>query len=184
MEAASSSTITIHEGHALGEEIAEQAAHLDAATHRLLTDLRAFDASGAWHAQGAQTCAKWLVWRLGWDGGRAREHVRIAKRLGDLPLIDDALRRGELSYCKVRAMTRVATAANESLLLHDALYTTGTQLESICRKYASVYRKTRRHPAWSSTRMAPGSTRRSAISCARRPSLHALRSSAGRRSSG
>ena len=134
------------DGHALGEQIAEQAANLDAATHRLLTDLRAFDASGAWHAQGAQTCAKWLVWRLGWDGGRAREHVRVATRLAELPLIDDALRRGEVSYCKVRAMTRVATPANESLLLHDARYTTGTQLEAICRKYASVYRKTRRHP--------------------------------------
>ena len=146
MEAASSSQITIHEGHALGEQIAEQAAHLDAATHRLLTDVRAFDASGAWYAQGAQTCAKWLVWRLGWDGGRAREHVRVAKRLGELPAIDDALRRGEVSYCKVRAMTRVATPENEELLLHDARHTTGTQLESICRKYASVYRKARRHP--------------------------------------
>src|SRR4051794_24879965 len=35
-------------------------------------------------------------------------------------------------------------AANESLLLHDALFTTGTQLETVCRKYASVYRKARR----------------------------------------
>ncbi|MEO7096708.1 MAG: DUF222 domain-containing protein [Polyangiales bacterium] len=145
MEAASPSTITLHAGHALGEQIAEQAAHLDAATHRLLTDLRAFDESGAWYAQGFQSCAKWLSWRLGWDGGRARDHVRIAKRLGELPLIDDALRRGQLSYCKVRAMTRVATPANEALLLVDATYSTGTQLEAICRKFASVHRATRRH---------------------------------------
>ncbi len=146
MDATSSSKITLHEGHALGEQIAEQAAHLDAATHRLLTDLRAFDESGAWYAQGAQTCAKWLVWRLGWDGSRAREHVRVAKRLASLPLIDDALRLAEVSYCKVRAMTRVATPANEALLLQDAKYSTGTQLEAICRKFASVYRDTRRHP--------------------------------------
>ncbi len=146
MEAASSSQISIHEGHALGEGLAEQAAHLDAATHRFLTDLRAFDASGAWYAQGAQSCAKWMSWRLHWEGNRAREHVRVAKRLGELPLIDDALRRGELSYCKVRAITRVATPANEALLLHDARYTTTPQLETICRKYASVYRQARRHP--------------------------------------
>ena len=34
----------------LGERIAEQAAHLDAALHRLLTDLRTFDRGGGWHA--------------------------------------------------------------------------------------------------------------------------------------
>src|SRR5215510_5569290 len=36
----------------LGERIAEQAAHLDAAMHRLLTDLREFDERGGWHVQG------------------------------------------------------------------------------------------------------------------------------------
>src|SRR5262249_51762419 len=44
----------------LGERIAEQAAHLDAALHRLLTDLRAFDRGGGWHTQGARSCAHWL----------------------------------------------------------------------------------------------------------------------------
>ncbi len=129
--------------HALGEQIAEHAAHIDAATHRLLTDIRAFDQSDGWGRQGARTCAEWLSWRLGWDGGRAREHVRVANRLGELPLIDDALRRGELSYSKVRAMVRVATVANEAQLLVDAKCSTGTQLETICRKFASVSRRNR-----------------------------------------
>ncbi len=128
---------------ALGEQIAEHAAHIDAATHRLLTDIRTFDQAGGWYAQGARDCAAWLSWRLGWERGRAREHVRIANRLGGLPRIDDALRRGEVSYSKVRAMVRVATPANETLLLEDARYTTGEQLETICRKYASVARRNR-----------------------------------------
>ena len=143
VESTAPQTLTRDESYALGEQIAVQAAHLDAATHRLLADLRAFEHSGAWFHQGARTCAEWLSWRLGWDGNRAREHVRVAKRLGELPRIDDALRRGELSYCKVRAMTRVATPANEALLLEDARYSTGTQLELICRKYASVSRTLR-----------------------------------------
>jgi hypothetical protein len=92
---------------ALGEQIAEHAAHLDAATHRLLTDLR------------------------------------VAKRLGGLPKIDEALRKSELSYCKVRALTRVATPENEALLLEDARFTTGGQVERICRKYAAVLRVAR-----------------------------------------
>jgi len=51
----------------LGEPIAEQAAHLDAAMHRLLADLREFDQRGGWHVQGAISCAHWLAWRVGWD---------------------------------------------------------------------------------------------------------------------
>jgi hypothetical protein len=124
----------------LGDRIAEHAAHLDAATHRLLTDIRQFDSECGWYSQGARTCAQWLSWRLGWDPGTAREHVRVAHRLGELPLIDDSLRRGETSYSKVRAMTRVATPANEEMLLEESRYTTGAQLERICRKYASIQR--------------------------------------------
>ena len=122
----------------LGERIAEQAAHLDAALHRLLTDLRAFDRGGGWHAQGARSCAHWLSWRVGWGLGTAREHVRVADRLADLPLLDDALRRGEVSYSKIRAITRVATPENEAALLEIARLSSGHQLETVCRKYRSV----------------------------------------------
>jgi len=123
----------------LGEQIAMHVAHLDAATHRLLTDLREFDLGGGWYP-GARSCAQWLAWRVGWDGRTAREHLRVAHRLAELPLIDDALRRGEVSYAKVRAMTRVATPANEECLLEQARYSTGSQLERICRLYATVQR--------------------------------------------
>ena len=137
-ETASGRAIRI--GHDIGEEIAELAAHLDAATHRLLLAVRAFEDSGAWAAQGFQTCAGWLSWRVGWSIGVARERLRVARRLTELPLVDDALRRGELSYCKARAITRVATPAIEAALVEDARYTTGAQLETLCRKYASVQR--------------------------------------------
>jgi hypothetical protein len=122
----------------LGERIAEQAAHLDAALHRLLTDLRTFDRGGGWHAQGARSCAHWLSWRVGWGLGAAREHLRVADRLADLPLLDDALRRGEVSYAKLRAITRVATPANETALLELARVSSGHQLETVCRKYRAV----------------------------------------------
>ncbi len=124
----------------LGERIAEQAAHLDAAMHRLLTDLRAFDARGGWRAQGAETCADWLAWRVGWDPVTARDHMRVARKLAEFAQIDDALRRGELSYSKVRALLRVATPQNEALLLDHARLMTASQLEKLCRKYALVQR--------------------------------------------
>jgi Domain of unknown function (DUF222)/HNH endonuclease len=131
----------------LGERIAEQAAHLDAAMHRLLADLRAFDARGGWHVQGAASCAHWLAWRVGWDLVTARDHVRVARKLAEFPAIDDALRCGEASYSKVRVMLRVATPENEVLLLEHAKLMTASQLEKLCRKYALVQRHGEdRHP--------------------------------------
>lgn len=55
-----------------------------------------------------------------------------------MPRIDDALRRGAVSYAKARAMTRVATAANEATLLEMAQHATASQLERICRGYRRV----------------------------------------------
>ena len=78
------------------------------------------------------SCAHWLAWRVGWDLKTAQQHVSVAKKLGYLPLIDDKLRRGRISYAKVRAITRVATPATEATLLGYAEYMTGAQLEGIC----------------------------------------------------
>jgi hypothetical protein len=122
----------------LGQEIASLAAHLDAATHRLLECIRQFDDAHGWHQQGAMSCAHWLAWRTGLDAATAREKVRVARALGNLPAIDGALRQAQLSYAKVRALTRVATPENEALLLKLALEATGAQLERLCRGYRSV----------------------------------------------
>jgi len=92
----------------LADEIAVLAARIDAATHQLLTHIRRFDEAMGWAKQGAKSCAHWLSWRIGVDLPAAREKVRTARALGSLPKMDAALARGELSYSKVRAMTRVA----------------------------------------------------------------------------
>src|SRR6267143_789096 len=100
----------------LGDEIAEVSAHLDAATARLLDLIREFDAREGW-GNGFRSCAAWLTWRVGLDPGAARERVRVARALGTLPRLAQALARGELSYSKVRALTRVATPETEERLL-------------------------------------------------------------------
>src|SRR5947209_15605649 len=83
----------------LSDEIAELSAHLEAATARLLDLIRAFDAREGWNT-GFRSCAAWLSWRVGLDLGAARERVRVARALGTLPLLAQALGRGELSYAK------------------------------------------------------------------------------------
>jgi uncharacterized protein DUF222 len=88
----------------LGDEIAELAVHLDTATARLLDLIREFDTRGGW-GNGVCSCAHWLTWRVGFSPGAAREHVRVARALGALPRLSEALARGELSYAKVRELT-------------------------------------------------------------------------------
>src|SRR2546430_7016729 len=92
----------------LGDAIAELSAHLDAATARLLELIREFDARAGWNT-GFSSCAAWLAWRVGFAPGAAREHVRVARALGTLPRLAHPLARRELSYPKVRELTRVAT---------------------------------------------------------------------------
>src|SRR5436309_1446651 len=121
----------------LGDEIAELSAHLDAATARLLELNRAFDARGGWNT-GFRSCAAWLSWRVGLDLGAARERVRVARALGTLPLLADALARGELSYAKVRALTRVATPETEERLLAVGKAGTACHVERIVRGWRRV----------------------------------------------
>src|SRR5438552_2891453 len=123
----------------LGDEIAELSAHLDAATARLLDLIREFDARAGWNT-GFRSCAEWLSWRVGLDLGAARERVRVAHALGALPLMAQALARGELSYAKVRALTRVATPETEARLLAVGRQGTAAHVERIVRGWRQVDR--------------------------------------------
>src|SRR5438094_6636147 len=123
----------------LGDEIAELSAHLEAATARLLDLIREFDASGGWNS-GFSSCAAWLSWRVGLDLGAARERVRVARALANLPRLAQALARGELSYAKVRALTRVATPETEERLLAVGRAGTACHVERIVRGWRRVDR--------------------------------------------
>jgi hypothetical protein len=124
----------------LGDQIAELCAHLDAATARLLDLIRDFDARGGW-GNGFSSCAAWLTWRVGLAPGAAREHVRVARALGTLPRLAQALARGEVSYSKVRALTRVATPETEERLLKVGKAGTAEHVERIVRAWRYVDRK-------------------------------------------
>jgi hypothetical protein len=123
----------------LADEIADLAAHLHAATYRLLVLLREYDAREAW-GWGFASCAHWLSWRTGIAPGAAREKVRVARALGPLPLISAAMERGELSYSKVRALTRIATEGNEADLLEFARCGTASHVERVVRAWRRVDR--------------------------------------------
>jgi hypothetical protein len=124
----------------LGDEITEMSAHLDAGTYQMLQLIGRFDEQGGWHGTGILSCAHWLNWRCGLNLGAAREQVRVARALPGLPKISHAFREGRVSFSKVRAMTRVATAANEDVLLDVALGGTASHVERQVRIYRHIKR--------------------------------------------
>ena len=126
--------------HEIADRITELAAHLDAGTYRLLVLIAEFDARQGWEGVGMRSCAHWLNWKCGIALGAARERVRVARALPDLPEISAAFRKGEISYSKVRAMTRVATRDNEHALLEVALAGTARHVEQQVRWYRQVKR--------------------------------------------
>jgi len=128
----------------LEEQITTLAAHIHAATHRLLTLLADFDRRRGWELGGHRSCAHWLSFRTGIDLGAAREKVRTARALVGLPETSASMSRGELSFSKVRALTRVATQTNEEELLEFAQGSTTAQLERMVR---GVKRGTRQDEA-------------------------------------
>jgi hypothetical protein len=122
----------------LEEELATLASHIYAGTCRWLELDGELDRRGQWAESGCGSCAEWLAWRCALLPRAAREHVRVARGLPELPLVRAAFARGQLSYAKVRALTRVADAGSEAELLELARVLTAAQLERAVRAYRRV----------------------------------------------
>ncbi len=115
------------------DELASLAAHLSAATARWLERVSEFHEAGI-----SDDLPGFLAWRCGITGREAREYVRVAEALQELPATRAAFARGELTFTKVRALTRVATASTEMRLLELAGALTASQLERALRVYRRV----------------------------------------------
>ena len=119
-------------------QICELAGHLTAATCRFLVLLGDFDARRGWACWDMSSCAAWLSWKCQMTSGTAREHVRVARALRDLPVLRAEFAAGRLSYAKVRALTRIATPETEAGLAELAGPMTGNQLERFARAHRRV----------------------------------------------
>jgi hypothetical protein len=111
---------------------------MNADSFRMLVLVREFDDRFAWKKWTFKNCAEWLAWRSSITLSAAREKVRAAHALRRLPAISAAFADGRLSYSKVRALTRVAHACDEDLLLAHALEATVAQVEERCRQIRNV----------------------------------------------
>jgi Domain of unknown function (DUF222)/HNH endonuclease len=119
----------------LETQITELAGHLNAANYRWLTLIGEFDRRHGWADGKLPSCAHWLNFKCGLNLGAAREKVRVAHALVGLPQIAASMARGELSYSKVRALSRVACPATEEALLMIALHGTAHHVERLVRGF-------------------------------------------------
>ncbi len=95
----------------LATEICTLAGHINAANHRFLVLVAEFDRRKGWSDSATQSCAHWLNWKCGIAMGAAREKVRVARALENLPQISAAMASGSLSYSKAREITRIGNPA-------------------------------------------------------------------------
>lgn len=122
----------------LADQITTLAGQINAANYRFLKLIAEFERRKAWAGYGLRSCAHWLSWKCGIDMGAAREKVRAALALTDLPEINSAFEKGSISFSKVRAMTKIATKENESFLLNIAEYGTAQHMEKLVKAYRTV----------------------------------------------
>jgi hypothetical protein len=127
-----SATLSLAE---LEAQITELAGHLNAANYRWLRLIEEFDRRHGWADGKLASCAHWLNFKCGLNLGAAREKVRVAHALVGLPQIAASMARGELSYSKVRALSRVACPATEAALLMIALHGTAHHVERLVQGY-------------------------------------------------
>jgi hypothetical protein len=118
----------------LDRDIVTLSDRINAGTFELLVLIRQFDERAGWLQWGLANCAEWLHWRCDLSMSAAREKVRVAHALKTLPAITTAFSNGELTYSKVRPLTRVARTDNEEALLAFALKTTASRVEERCRE--------------------------------------------------
>ncbi len=118
----------------LDRDIVTLATRINAATYELLVLVREFEERAGFVQWGLDNCAEWLAWRCDLSMTTALEKVRVARALKTLPRVSAAFASGELSYSKVRSLTRVANGENEAKLVRFALRHTAAHVAEYCRE--------------------------------------------------
>lgn len=119
----------------LGARICALASRMAQATYRWLAMIAEFDDRGGWAGVGIKSCAHWLAWTCSIAPGTAREHVRVARALKDLPLVSAEMAAGRLSYAKVREISRVTDRVEEERMVTLARTATASQLARTVRGF-------------------------------------------------
>jgi len=96
--------------------------------------IREFDERGGWLKWGCTDALSWLKWRCDLSTNAARDKLRVAHALKNLPAMSGAFESGALSYSKVRSLTRIANPRNEQELIDIATKLSAANVEMHCRQ--------------------------------------------------
>lgn len=118
------------EAHRQLARIARRRAALDADEARWLIVARE---AGVHRELGYGSFVEYLQRLLGYEPRTARERVRVAEALEELPACRDALARGALQFSAVRELTRVAVPETEQAWLAAAANKTVREIEDLVR---------------------------------------------------
>ena len=138
---ASPSPITSRSLEQLEDDIISLSQHINAAEYQFLELIREFDIRQGWKSWLLNSSAEWLNFKCGMSLGTAREKVRVAMALFDLPACSAAFAQGSLSYSKARALSRIANRHNEKDLLEFAENATAAQVERQCQQLRNAQRR-------------------------------------------
>jgi len=122
----------------LEADIASLAAELGRRLERWLALVLEFERRGGPRLRGFRSTAEWLAWHCGLNQRTARAHVRVARALEERPLVRQGLASGELSYSKVRALSRAPAWENEAGLVDLARSSTAGEVERFVRALRSA----------------------------------------------
>jgi hypothetical protein len=124
----------------LAGELVDLNARITALTARWMAVLAEFDKREGWRNDGQLSCVDWLVWRCGMSRKTAYERIRVAHELTRRPAVRARFESGALSYAKVRAITRIRGADEETdqRLLDAADLATAADLERLARRFEQL----------------------------------------------
>nr|NLD40756.1 DUF222 domain-containing protein [Actinomycetales bacterium] len=104
--------------------------------YEFLSLLGEFDAGeGVRYFEGFRSVAHWVSYYCSMAPGTAREHVRVAQALREMPRVSELLRGGRISFSKARELTRLVGRVEEDELCELALEMTASQLARTVRSY-------------------------------------------------
>jgi hypothetical protein len=123
------------QAQALEGEMAQVCGVLNAGTGRLLRLIGRVVATEAWAGWGIRSPEHWVAWRCGVSGARARQLVRMARRLPELPDTASALEAGEISEDQAAVICRHAPAHADAAVAAFARQATVSQLRRVLADY-------------------------------------------------
>jgi hypothetical protein len=121
----------------LEAEICTLAGHIAAATCRFLDLILDFDDREGWASWDMTSCAAWLSWKCSLAPKTARDQLRTARALKDLPVLHAEFAAGRFSYSKTRALARIATPDTEAALVDMCALMTAAQADRFCAAVGS-----------------------------------------------